>query len=109
MLFCPKCGSIMMPGKGNNGKIVVVCKCGYKNSSEESMQLMQLKETVKKDASVQVVEEGAHSVHVIVDATCKKCGHDKAFHWDLQTRSSDEPPTKFFQCEKCKYTWRDYK
>ena len=39
---------------------------------------------------------------------CEKCGHDEAVAWMFQTRSADEPTTRFYRCQKCKYTWRDY-
>ena len=43
-----------------------------------------------------------------VDEECPKCGHNKAFFWEEQTRASDEPETSFFRCVKCKHTWREY-
>ena len=39
---------------------------------------------------------------------CESCGHDEAVWWMFQTRSADEPTTRFYRCQKCKYTWRDY-
>ena len=39
---------------------------------------------------------------------CKKCGHEKAFFWTLQTRSSDEPETRFYKCVKCNFVNREY-
>jgi len=33
-MFCPKCGSILMP-KEHRGKNVMACKCGYKNDKSE--------------------------------------------------------------------------
>ena len=26
----------------------------------------------------------------------------------FQTRSADEPTTRFYRCQKCKFTWREY-
>ncbi|MEM4865380.1 MAG: hypothetical protein QXY09_02690 [Acidilobaceae archaeon] len=26
----------------------------------------------------------------------------------MQTRAADEPPTRFYRCTKCGYTWREY-
>jgi DNA-directed RNA polymerase subunit M len=43
-----------------------------------------------------------------VKEDCPECGHDTAFFWTKQTRSSDEPETKFYRCVKCKKTWREY-
>ena len=39
---------------------------------------------------------------------CPECGHDKAYYELKQTRSGDEAPTRFFECEKCKHKWRAY-
>ena len=43
------------------------------------------------------------------DATCKQCGHTKAYLKEMQTRSADEPATLFFKCEnkKCGYQWKE--
>jgi len=46
--------------------------------------------------------------HPTVKIDCEKCGHDEAVGWMFQTRSADEPTTRFYRCQKCKYTWRDY-
>ena len=40
--------------------------------------------------------------------TCWKCKSNKCSYYQLQTRSADEPTTRFYRCTKCKYTWRDY-
>lgn len=40
---------------------------------------------------------------------CELCGNNEAYFWLIQTRASDEPPTQFFRCTKCKYVWREYK
>lgn len=42
------------------------------------------------------------------DVTCPKCGAKKALSWVQQTRASDEPPTRFYKCVSCEYTWREY-
>jgi len=100
MMFCPKCGTILMP-KG--GKLACV-KCGYTAGGD-----VTIKEQVKHTSrDVHVVEKETEALP-LVDAKCKKCGHTKAYHWELQTRSADEPATRFYKCEQCKYTWREYK
>ena len=103
--FCPKCGSILMP-KQERGKTVVVCKCGYRETAGE--QAGKITESVKAPKPVSVIEEEV-SIHPLVEETCPKCKHGKARFWTLQTRSADEPETRFYQCEKCKHTWREYK
>ncbi len=44
-------------------------------------------------------------------ATCKlkkpcKCGCIKGYHYQLQTRSSDEPMTNFVVCVDCGFVWK---
>ncbi|MBD3354521.1 transcription factor S [Candidatus Woesearchaeota archaeon] len=103
-LFCPKCGSLMKP-KEKKGKKTMVCSCGYKTKDVEETKI---KETMKKDAhSFEVVEEEKEALP-LVEKECPKCGHKKAYFWEVQTRASDEPATQFFKCEKCKHIWRHY-
>ena len=81
----------------------LVCSCGYKQSGEVSA----LKEEGKKVEEVAVVEK-EEKVNVIIDAECPKCKNEKAETWEVQTRSVDEPPTRFHKCTKCSHTWREY-
>ena len=39
---------------------------------------------------------------------CEKCHNQEGVWWTFQTRSADEPETKFYRCTKCNHTWRDY-
>lgn len=103
MMFCPKCKSLLMP-KVSGGKKQFACSCGYKQDAEKVV----IKEQASEKKDVVVVEE-ASSVNVVVDANCPKCGPVKAEYWEVQTRSSDEPPTRFHKCKKCNHTWREYK
>ncbi|KAH7829580.1 putative transcription factor S [Monocercomonoides exilis] len=40
-------------------------------------------------------------------AQCPRCGHNEAYHFEMQTRSADEPATHFYKCVKCKLNWRE--
>ena len=95
MLFCEKCGNLMKPFDGK-----LKCDCGF--IQEEG----SIKEKKRKKQELEVVEE--RESHPIVDETCPKCNHNKAYHWSMQTRSSDEPETLFFKCVKCSHSWRQY-
>ncbi len=103
-MFCPKCGSLLMPKKDGNKKIMA-CSCGFKNKDAESGTT--IKEVVKSVKSVEVIEE-EKEVYPLVEVECPKCKNRKAYFWTVQTRASDEPETKFYKCQKCKNTWRDY-
>lgn len=101
MMFCPKCGSIMMPKPGSK---TIECKCGHKVDGAAGFTI---KETSKKKArDVEVIED--KEVLPKTKNECKKCKHDMAYHWEVQTRAGDEAPTRFYKCEKCKHTWREY-
>lgn len=103
MMFCPKCKSIMMP-KMEGTKRVLACGCGYKQGAESTV----LKESGKQSKAIEVVD-GETTVNTVVEIGCTKCDNRKAESWEVQTRSADEPATRFFKCTKCKHTWREYK
>ncbi len=103
MLFCPKCGSLMLPARRGGNKITA-CKCGY--SSKEITP--SLKETIKKTFPNIGVASNEANLLPKTDAECPKCHHQTAFYWMMQTRAADEGETKFLKCESCNYTWRDY-
>lgn len=39
---------------------------------------------------------------------CPKCENTEAYWWMQQTRGADEPPTTFYKCTRCGYSWRSY-
>lgn len=103
-MFCPKCGSILMPKKEGSKKFLA-CSCGYKTSDVGQTKITE--SVKKKSREVEVIHKEIETLPK-TDAKCEKCGHKTAFFWTIQTRASDEPETKFLRCEKCRYTWRDY-
>ena len=101
MIYCPKCGSIILPTKG---KSIAVCSCGYRSKEK----LESLKEKVNTPTyTVEVVKKEIETLPS-TEIECPKCEHGKAFYWTLQTRAGDEGETKFLKCAKCKHVWRDY-
>lgn len=108
MIFCPKCGSLLMP-KTVKGETKIACSCGYSEKGASGAAVV--KEVVKHKEEVKhVIEEGADEKKLpSTKAECPECGYDKAFWWTKQTRAGDEPETRFLKCEKCKHTWREYK
>jgi len=104
-MFCPKCGSVLLPKKEGNKK-VATCSCGYKSSNVEKTKMTET--VINKEKEVEVIEKPDLEILPKTDAKCEKCGHKTAFFWTIQTRASDEPETKFLKCEKCGSIWRDY-
>ena len=104
-MFCPKCGSILVPKREGNKKLLA-CSCGYKSSKTDDAVI---KETItKKEKKIEVIEKGELDTLPKMKVTCEKCGHDEAHYWTVQTRAADEAATRFMKCCKCGHTWRDY-
>ena len=104
MMFCPKCGSLLRP-KVDKKKKIMACTCGY--ASKDSSTTTISETLVRDDKKISVVEEKDDNLP-LTDAECSECGNSKAYYWLAQTRSGDEPETKFLKCSKCKHVWRDY-
>lgn len=104
-MFCPKCGSILLPKKEGNKKILV-CSCGHKTNKVDSVRIKE--EVSAKDKKVEVVDKGKLDTMPKTKIECPKCGNTEAYFWTVQTRAGDEPETKFLKCTKCNHTWRDY-
>jgi len=104
MEFCEKCDSIMLPMKTKKYLYLKCEKCGHK----EKRTIKGLKiEHKPKHEKILVVEKDTTNLPV-THKLCPKCNNEKVYWWVQQTRSGDEPPTQFFKCKKCLYTWREY-
>jgi len=99
MLFCPKCGSLLIPNKEDHKKIV--CGCGYKSKQKS----LSVKEKIESDTKLEVVDKTIETLP-LTEIECPRCKNDKAFYWTAQTRSADEAETRFFRCAKCRHQWR---
>jgi DNA-directed RNA polymerase subunit M len=107
MKFCPKCEILMLPKKIGGRTLLECSACGY---TEKAAQLDDYKMVKKSEGSddVPVIEKETPSTLPIAKNFCPKCAHDKAYWWMRQTRSADEPSTRFYKCVKCGKVWREY-
>lgn len=78
-------------------------KCGHESKKRAEMKSTKIQE--KKDI---VVIEKDESTLPTIERACPQCGNERAYFWLIQTRASDEPPTRFFRCTRCRHTWREY-
>ncbi len=101
MEFCPKCGAVLIQKTKNSG-------CARCNYSTKGKIKLKTSEKVEEKQEISVVNAKEKGTLPEVNERCKKCGHEKAYFWTVQTRASDEAETKFFKCIKCEHTWRDY-
>lgn len=87
----------MLPKEGK-----MKCSCGY---SQEEARISDKKRSKEK---VIVVEEKRAETLPITGYDCRSCKNIKAYFWTLQTRSADEPETRFYKCTKCGTVHREY-
>ena len=90
------------------GKKLVCTKCGYSKPIGKKSKTSIVEKIEESDEIIVVDEQEEEKIYPSIKKICPKCGHDEAIWWVQQTRAADEPPTMFFRCKKCKYTWREY-
>jgi len=108
-VLCPRCGGPLR-SKREDDKVYLVCsRCGYHvESTSSSLRVSSRIEHSVKEKTLIIEESSASGLPITRDVTCKKCGHNEAYYWFLQTRAADEPPTRFYKCVKCGFVWREY-
>lgn len=100
MLFCPKCGAILVQKTKNFG-----CpRCSYTTKEKTDLKTS---EKIENNNDIEVFASKDVKVLPVVTEKCKKCKNDKAYFWTVQTRAGDEAETRFFRCVKCDYTWQE--
>src|SRR3989338_3260462 len=105
MLFCPKCGGILVPHKDDKKK-QLTCGCGYTTKQKDDLVIKE-KITLSPSDQIAVVEKRIDTLPKTKEE-CPKCENPEAFFWTVQTRAGDEAETRFFECVKCRHRWRSY-
>jgi len=96
-----------MKVKRVEGKKIAVCSvCGIEEEVKRSQGVVRAVQHHPLEQPV-VIESSSIALP-IAEEECPKCGNKQAYWWMEQTRSSDEPETRFYRCTKCGYTWREY-
>ncbi|WP_126451184.1 transcription factor S [Sulfodiicoccus acidiphilus] len=108
MKFCPKCKTMMSPKKVD-GRTTYRCpKCGYEEEATQSLTIVTRVRHDDKEKMLVLDEQVPAGSQKMKGIICPSCGGDEAFYWMLQTRSADEPITRFYKCTKCGKVWREY-
>lgn len=101
-MFCEKCGTLMTPMKDK-----YVCpSCHFELTKDQTSSTRIVSKGEEK--SLIVIKEEKIAEPLDSDAVCPKCQHTGAYYLLKQTRSADEPETKFYTCQKCGHRWREY-
>ena len=107
MEFCPKCETRLK--KDINSTSLVCPKCQYVKQGSNKTNKQKSQES---DSDLLVMEENdikeSKGLESTIKIDCEKCHNQEGVSWACQTRSADEPETKFYRCTKCNHTWRDY-
>ena len=106
--FCEKDGTLLVVKRKGKHTFLVCPKCGkrYKIKGEK-LSITEKIEEEKKDVIVMSKGEDLTELPT-TKIICPKCNNTEAYWWMQQTRGADEPPTIFYRCTKCGYSWRSY-
>jgi len=111
MRFCPKCGTMLRPRRVG-GELQLYCvNCGYyevARSAEPFSVRAEVRRNPRDRILVLEPSQQPSTAQLVRGISCPKCGGDEAYFWMIQTRAADEPPTRFYRCTRCGYTWREY-
>jgi len=105
MKFCDKCGNILVVINEEFGKFLFCKNCNLRYNLDEDVVFTSSGEKQKEI----VVIDSDESAFPTTTVLCPKCQSMEEAEWTLQqTRAGDEPPTRFYRCKKCRWTWREY-
>ena len=116
MKFCEdeSCGG-MLVSEQEDGQSVMKCRnCGKIHDMEgESLKVTEEKEEDPMDRLNVSKSDDQETVRATTNKVCPKCSEDendeKEHEWWMeQTRSSDEPPTRFYECTECGNVHKEY-
>lgn len=103
MAFCPKCKGLMMPRSGT----LTCMKCGHVMQGSESKKITH-EATGRERVIITEEVQKRQEIRSTTQQQCPKCFHMRAYAELRQTRSADEPATRFLECVKCGHRWREY-
>ncbi|AMD22367.1 HGR028Wp [Eremothecium sinecaudum] len=108
--FCPYCNNMLPVSKADSGIYKMSCpSCPY-DFPIEGIEIYDRQDLQRKEVDDVLGGEGAWDN---VDQTAiqcpnyDSCGGEKAYFFQLQIRSADEPMTTFYKCVSCGNKWRE--
>ncbi|KAK8440636.1 RNA polymerase III C11 subunit [Candidozyma auris] len=107
--FCPYCSNMLLMSQGEDALNKLQCPtCPYEFRIS-GFQMFERKILPRKEVDDVLGGDGAWDNVDQTTAQCPvdSCGNDKAYFFQLQIRSADEPMTTFLKCTKCSHQWRE--
>lgn len=121
MDFCEDCDSLLQPKKHpESGEVLSYCPdCEeFKDGEVSNPGTIAIPNEARED--IENDPEGGRMLILEDDDNrtvgrpskemyCPNCqSNEDVEYWEIQTRSADESPTRFFKCLTCEKQWREY-
>ncbi|MFB6190853.1 MAG: transcription factor S [Candidatus Nanohaloarchaea archaeon] len=110
MEFCDECGGMLVSEK-KNGDTVMKCRnCGHvQDAGDGDYTVTEEKEEDPMDRLNVSSSDDDSSTRPVTEKECPSCNEETEHEWWMeQTRSSDEPPTRFYECTECGNVHKEY-
>ncbi|OAX43466.1 hypothetical protein K503DRAFT_789463 [Rhizopogon vinicolor AM-OR11-026] len=105
MLFCPTCANLLVISSETGYNKWACNTCAYEFPI--SKQMTSRSRMKRKEADDVLGGEETWRDADSTTISCDKCSHPRAYFYQLQIRSADEPMTTFYRCAGCAYQWRE--
>ncbi|EIW74637.1 hypothetical protein CONPUDRAFT_113195 [Coniophora puteana RWD-64-598 SS2] len=105
MLFCPTCANLLVISAETGYNKWACNTCAYEFPITKQMTSRTKMKRKQVDDVLGGDEMWKHADSTAI--SCDKCNHGRAYFYQLQIRSADEPMTTFYRCAGCGYNWRE--
>ncbi|CAG9463166.1 unnamed protein product [Pedinophyceae sp. YPF-701] len=111
LMFCPACANMLAlkkaASRGTDEALMrLYCgSCDYEYEMDRTIS--QDVPLEKKDVDDVLGSEEMWATAAKTQAMCPRCHHDEAYLKEFQTRSADEPTTRYHRCTKCHHAWKE--
>ncbi|KAI0632266.1 hypothetical protein C8Q77DRAFT_1158916 [Trametes polyzona] len=105
MLFCPNCANLLVISAETGYNKWACNTCAYEFPITKQMTSRTKLKRKEVDDVLGGEDQWKHADSTAV--TCPKCDNGRAYFYQLQIRSADEPMTTFYRCTACANNWRE--
>ncbi|CAH9051791.1 unnamed protein product [Cuscuta europaea] len=108
MEFCPTCSNLLQFGLPDIDRPAGFrCPtCPYMCAIGPRIKIKRRQHLVRKKLDP-VLSVDSLATAQKTKERCPTCGFDEAAFVEMQTRSADEPATRFYKCIGCGFTWKE--